>query len=60
MVSLDDLEHELPPDAAAQWRRTLEEDERAQAVAAAHGRPALSDVYLAGAPTAARRAALLP
>lgn len=53
VASMDDLEHELPPDVAAEWRRVLEEDARAQAVAAAQGRGSLSEVYQAGAPTAA-------
>lgn len=60
VASMDDLEHELPDDVAAQWRRTLEEDERAQAVALAQGRGPLSEVYQAGAPTASSRRGLIP
>jgi hypothetical protein len=52
---MDDLEQELPADMAAEWRRVLGEDERAQALAALQGRGPLSEVYQAGAPTAGRR-----
>jgi hypothetical protein len=59
VASMDDLEHELPAEVAAEWRRVLEEDERAQAISAAQGRDPLSEVYQAGAPTAGRRS-LIP
>lgn len=58
VVGMDDLEHELPAETAAQWRRILEEDARAQAGMLAQGRGPLSEVYLAGAPV--KKQSLIP
>lgn len=60
VASMDDIEHELPADVASEWRRVLEQDARAQAVAEAQGRGPLSEVYQAGAPTASSRRGTIP